>query len=59
MIYPLIIYTVFTILATVGLFLIGSHFHSRSLGIKLAAGAVVFFVALILGLSWMIRHYGG
>ncbi len=59
MIYPLIIYAIFSILATVGLYLIGAHFHSRSMGIKLAVGAVGFFVALILGLSWMIDYYGG
>lgn len=59
MLYPLIIYTLFALIATVGLYLIGSHFHSRSLGIKLAAGAAVFFIGLIVALTWVIRFYEG
>lgn len=59
MLYPLIVYTVFSLLATVGLYLIGNHFHSRSLGIKLAAGAAVFFVVLIVALTWVIGYYEG
>lgn len=59
MLYPLIVYTVFALLATVGLYLIGNHFHSRALGIKLAVGSAVFFIGLIVALTWVIQYYEG
>lgn len=54
-----ILYVVFTLLATVGLYLIGAHFHSRRLGLALAVGSLAFFTALAWGLFWLVRTYGG
>jgi hypothetical protein len=57
--FEMILYVVFSLLASVGLFLIGNHFHSRRLGLALAAGSLLFFFALAYGLLWLVRTYGG
>jgi len=58
-IFEQILFAVFTLLASVGLFLIGNHFHSRRLGVALGLGSLAFFVLLFLALGWMIATYGG
>jgi hypothetical protein len=54
-----ILFAVFTLLASAGLYLVGTHFHSRRLGVALGLGSLVFFVALYLALGWMIATYDG
>lgn len=55
----LILFTVFALLSAFGLYLVGKNFASRRAGFWLAFGAVAFFVALGLALSWIATSWGG
>lgn len=54
MILPLVLYAVFTVLLTLGVFWIGKAQHSLAMGIGLAILALLFMGALYAGLAlWL------
>jgi hypothetical protein len=56
--FEILLFVIFAVLASVGLFLIGNHFHSRRLGVILGLASLSFFVLLFCALAWMISTYG-
>lgn len=55
MLLPAVLYVVFTLLSTVGAYLIGAHFRTRTVGALMALGTLLFFVALALYVEWLVR----
>jgi hypothetical protein len=50
---PAVLLVVFAALSAAGVYLIAAHFHSRRLGLLLAALTVLFFATLAAGLAWL------
>lgn len=55
MILPAVLYVLFALLATVGVYLAGAHFRSRVLGAVFALGTLLFFLGLALYVDWLVR----
>jgi len=55
---PTVLFVAFTLLASVGAYLIGSSFRSRAAGALSAALVLVFMVALYLYVAWLMRTSG-
>lgn len=55
MILPAVLYVLFALLATAGVYLAGAHFRSRTLGVVSALGTLLFFLGLALYVDWLVR----
>ena len=55
MILPAVLYVVFTLLSTVGAYLIGAHFRTRAVGVLMGMVTLLFFVGLALYVDWLVR----
>lgn len=55
---PTVLFVAFTLLATVGAFLIGDRFRSRTAGVAAAVLVLVFMAALYGYVLWLIRSAG-
>ncbi|HYO15703.1 MAG TPA: hypothetical protein VE685_21100 [Thermoanaerobaculia bacterium] len=58
MLIPTIIFFVFTLLSSVGAYLILAHARGRRAGIVTAVATALFFVALFAGLLALLRSGG-
>lgn len=58
MLLPTLIFLVFTLLSTVGAYLVLAHFKGRRAGVAAALGTVLFFVVLYAGLLALLRSGG-
>lgn len=55
---PAILFVVFTLLATVGAWLIVAHFRGRRAGVIAALVTLAFFVLLAIGMGVLVTRYG-
>jgi drug/metabolite transporter superfamily protein YnfA len=58
MFLPVILFSLFALLSTVGAYLIFARHRSRTAGIWAAAGTALFFAALFAGLVALIQSAG-
>jgi uncharacterized BrkB/YihY/UPF0761 family membrane protein len=58
MFLPTVLFLLFTVFSTVGAYWILSRHVSRKAGIWGALATLLFFVALLLALGWMLRSGG-
>ncbi len=58
MLLPMVLFLVFTVLSTAGAYWILSRQVSRAAGIWGALATLLFFVALLLALTWLLRSGG-
>jgi hypothetical protein len=56
---PVLLFVVFTLLATAGAYWIGAGFRSRRVGWMAAGATLLFFVGLWGFLVWLVRMGGG
>jgi hypothetical protein len=58
MILPGVIFVLFTVLATLGAYLITAHHRGWRAGLAVAAASLLFFAALAIGLVVLLRSGG-
>lgn len=58
MLVPTLIFTIFTLLSSVGAYLILAHFKGWRAGLVAAVATALFFVALFAGLLALLRSGG-
>ena len=56
---PVVLYSLFTLLATAGAALIVAHFRGRRAGLVAALSTLAFFAALAAGMWAMLGRYAG
>lgn len=55
----LILYALFTLLTTVGVYGVAAHFGGRRLAVVLSSAVLVFFAVLAVALVWIVRSAPG
>jgi hypothetical protein len=58
MLLPTVIFLLFTLLATIGAYLVTTYHRGRGAGAAVAAASLLFFAALAAGLLALLRSGG-